>query len=95
MTGSTAHTRVQQDPVIMDGYTYIYNRILSALADDNVSDEQVRIGFAKQITDAIWQVHLSVNKTWSTKKYNNFANTKSMVSSIISDISIVEEEQGE
>lgn len=92
MIGSTAHTQDQQDPVIMDGYTYIYNRILSALTDDNVIDEQVRIGFAKQITDAIWQVHLSVNKVWSTKKYNNFANTKSMVSSIISEISTVGEE---
>lgn len=95
MSETAMHNQVQQDPVITDGYTYIYNRILSALADDNVSDDQVRVGFAKQITDAIWQVYLSVNKAWSTEKYNNFANTKSMVSSIISDINIVEEEQGE
>jgi len=86
---------VSTDPVVADGYTYIYNRILSALADDNVNDEQIRIGFAKQITDAIWQVHLSVNKVWSTKKYNNFSNTKAMVNSIISDINIIQEEQGE
>ena len=92
MIGSTAHTQDQQDPVTMDGYTYIYNRILSALTDDNVIDEQIRVGFAKQITDAIWQVHLSVNKVWSTKKYNHFANTKSMVNSIISEISTVGEE---
>jgi len=86
---------VSTDPVVADGYTYIYNRILSALTDDNVNDEQIRIGFAKQITDAIWQVHLSVNKVWSTKKYNNFSNTKAMVNSIISDINIIQEEQGE
>jgi len=86
---------VPTDPVVADGYTYIYNRILSALTDDNVNDDLVRIGFAKQITDAIWQVHLSVNKAWSTKKYNHFSNTKSMVNSIISQISTVEEEQGE
>lgn len=87
---------VSTDPVVTDGYTYIYNRILSALADDDVNDEQIRVGFAKQITDAIWQVHLSINKTWSTKKYNNFSNTKAMVNVIISDFSTVqEEEQGE
>lgn len=72
---------------VQEGYTYIYNRILSALQDDNVVDEALRVNYAKRITDAIWQVHLSVNKTWSTEKYNNFANTKSMVSSIISSLS--------
>lgn len=75
------------DEFVQEGYTYIYNRILSALQDDNVVDEALRVNYAKRITDAIWQVHLSVNKTWSTEKYNNFANTKSMVSSIISNLS--------
>lgn len=75
-----------QDPVIAEGYTYIYNRILSALQDDNVNDEPTRIAFAKQITDAIWALHLSVNKVWPTEKYNNFSNTKSMVNSIINTI---------
>jgi len=75
------------DEFVQEGYSYIYNRILSALQDDNVIDEVVRINYAKHITDAIWQVHLSVNKTWSTEKYNNFANTKSMVNSIISGLS--------
>lgn len=75
-----------KDPVITDGYTFIYNRILSALQDDNVNDESVRITFAKQITDAIWALHLAVHKTWPTEKYNNFSNTKSMVTSIINSI---------
>jgi len=94
MIPETAHTHPRKalEPSLphegaQDRYTYIYNRILSALMDDNVTDEAMRIAFAKQITDAIWQVHLSVNRAWSTEKYNNFANTKSMVSSIISNIS--------
>jgi len=86
MVSEVKHTEVLDD-FVQEGYTYIYNRILSALHDDNVLDETVRINYAKHITDAIWQVHLSVNKTWSTEKYNNFANTKSMVSSIISSLS--------
>ena len=78
---------LSNDSDITNGYTYIYNRVLSALIDDSVIDDDVRVEFAKKITDAVWALHLSINKAWPTEKYNNFANTKSMVSSIISDIS--------
>lgn len=86
MSEITTNNFVSQDPIINDGYTHIYNRILSALEDDNVDDKSKRIIFARQITDAIWQLVLSVNKPWPTEKYNNFANTKSMVTSIVSSI---------
>jgi hypothetical protein len=69
---------------LTDGYTFIYNRILSSLLDDGVLDGAARIQSAKRITDAIWELHLSVNGNLArSEKYNNYSNTKSMVSSII------------
>ena len=73
---------------ITDSYTYIYNRVLSALMDDGVIEDVLRIQFARKITDAIWALHLSVNdhEVNRSSYYNNFSNTKSMVNSIVSSI---------
>lgn len=86
-----SETKYHNNSTIIEGYTYIYNRVLSALADDGMVDEATRVQFAKRITDAIWELHLSVNESsHRLEKYNNFSNTKSMVSSIIRSINLNE-----
>jgi hypothetical protein len=86
MSGTSSGNYDHQDPILVDGYTFIYNRILSALLDDGVLDDAIRTQFAKRITDAVWELHLSVNSRPKIEQYNNYSNTKYMISGIIRSI---------
>lgn len=62
---------------MINGYTEIYNSILSSLKSDLV-EQNVALATAKRLTDAIWDLHLVLN-TGSASYSNTIDNVKSLV----------------